>query len=408
MEIVGVRPLTFIADVAVSFSGVELAPVVELLHQARLCRASVFVCGRGASAATVVRLVDGLNREAVAPGMPRFRAVALADGATNGVAALAAEQGGLVEPLRNLLRPGDVVISMDCDDYCPLDAPEVLRYARQMGARTVALAGQAGDDLAAAADVAVRLPVEGATEAPHMGLVRALVAALRERAAGELVPGLILASGRGATPQQPAVRPAFSRRRAILLDRDGVINANREDYVKSWEEMDLLPGAIEALRTLALSPYPIVVVTNQSAVNQNKMSYEMAENINLRLIETVTAQGGRIDAVAWCPHRPDEECECRKPRPGMLKYLAACLNLDLESSYLVGDAEGDLEAGMAVGCQTALVLTGRGEAQRLRVQVRWGNRCQVLPDLAAAAQWIISDSYAYRQSLVARLAATGT
>jgi D-glycero-D-manno-heptose 1,7-bisphosphate phosphatase len=292
---------------------------------------------------------------------------------------------------------------MDCDGYCPFDAPQVLRYARTMGARTVALAGQAGDELAAAADYALRLPADHAEGAPHLGLVRDLVAALRQRAAAELVPGLILASGRGATPQQPAVRPAIPRRRAILLDRDGVINTNRDDYVKSWEEVELLPGAIEALRALALSPYPIVVVTNQSAVNQNKMSYEMAENINLRLIETVTAHGGRIDAVAWCPHRPDEACDCRKPRPGMLKYLAACLNLDLESSYLVGDAEGDLEAGMAVGCQTALVLTGRGEAQRLRVQVRWGNRCQVLPDLAAAAQWIISDSYAYKQALITRM-----
>lgn len=404
-----IRPLTLVPTLQQMFAPQSLEPVVELLHQARLSRVNVFVCGRGASAVTVARLVDGLNREAVAPGMPRFRAVALADASVSGAVALAfGEQGGLVEPLRNMLRPGDVVVSMDCDDYCPLDAPAVLRYARQMGARTVALAGEAGDTLAAEADMAVRLPGPAAAEAPHMELVDALIAALRERAAGQLVPGLILAGGRSATPEQPAVLPGTPKRRAILLDRDGVINVNRDDYVKNWEEIELLPGVIDALRLLAQSPYPIVVVTNQSAVNRNHMSYEMAENINLRLMQTVAAQGGRIDAVAWCPHRPDEECQCRKPRPGMLTYLADCLNLDLQSSYLVGDAEGDMEAGMAVGCQTALVLTGRGEAQRLRVQVRWGNRCRVLSDLEAAAQWIVADGYACKQSHLAELAATGS
>jgi phosphoheptose isomerase len=287
-----IRPLTLVPTLQQMFAPQSLEPVVELLHQARLSRVNVFVCGRGASAVTVARLVDRLNREAVAPGMPRFRAVALADASVSGAVALAfGEQGGLVEPLRNMLRPGDVVVSMDCDDYCPLDAPAVLRYARQMGARTVALAGEAGDTLAAEADMAVRLPGPAAAERRTWNWWTP-----SSRRSASALPaigaGLILAGGRSATPEQPAVLPGTPKRRAILLDRDGVINVNRDDYVKNWEEIELLPGVIDALRLLAQSPYPIVVVTNQSAVNRNHMSYEMAENINLRLMQTVAAQGG--------------------------------------------------------------------------------------------------------------------
>ena len=142
---------------------------------------------------------------------------------------------------------------------------------------------------------------------------------------------------------------------------------------------------------LARTFLPIIVVTNQAGVNRQAMTFEMAESINRRLLALVRAHGGRIDAVVWCPHRPEEECSCRKPKPGMLTYAAETLHLDLARSFLVGDSADDVAAGLAAGCQVALVLTGRGAAQRPRVEERWGERCRILPDLMAAAEWILQE-----------------
>jgi D-glycero-D-manno-heptose 1,7-bisphosphate phosphatase len=229
-----------------------------------------------------------------------------------------------------------------------------------------------------------------------MVLEHALVSALRDRATRELVPSVLLSNGRGGLPASTA-EDAIPRRPAVLLDRDGVINANRADYVKSWDEFELLPGALEALASLAELSLPVVVVTNQSGVNRQIIDFEVAESINRRLMDLVTAHGGRIDAVAWCPHRPDEACGCRKPQPGLLTYAADSLHIDLPRSYLIGDAVTDMEAGLAVGCKTALTLTGRGASHRFQVAARLGEACQVVDDLAAAVDWVARDLAARRQ-----------
>ncbi|RME46539.1 MAG: HAD family hydrolase [Caldilineae bacterium] len=147
---------------------------------------------------------------------------------------------------------------------------------------------------------------------------------------------------------------------AIFLDRDGVICENRPDYVKSWAEFRFLPGVREGLALLNRLGLPIVVVSNQSAVNRGLTTVAAVDDIHRRMLDAVRAAEGRIDRVFYCPHRPDEACSCRKPRPGMLLQAARELNLDLSRSYLVGDAATDLLAGHSVGCQTMLVLTGRG------------------------------------------------
>ncbi|MCD6520925.1 MAG: HAD-IIIA family hydrolase [Anaerolineae bacterium] len=368
--------------------------VVDTLHEARLCRANVFLCGNGGSAATAAHFVNDLNKGANAQGVPRFRAVGLGDN----VPLLTAWSNDLhyaeafAESLRNLARPGDVLIAISCSG----NSANVLRaveLARGMGLVTIGLTGMPGGKLAQLVDLAVRVPASSVeqVEDVHMVLEHAIVSALRHRAEQELVPSLLLADGRGATPKSGVVAPELPMRPAIFLDRDGVINANRVDHVKSWQELEVLPGALEALRMLARTFLPIIVVTNQAGVNRQAMTFEMAESINRRLLALVRAHGGRIDAVVWCPHRPEEECGCRKPKPGMLTYAAETLHLDLARSFLVGDSADDVAAGLAAGCQVALVLTGRGAAQRPRVEERWGERCRILPDLMAAAEWILQE-----------------
>jgi len=150
---------------------------------------------------------------------------------------------------------------------------------------------------------------------------------------------------------------------AIFLDRDGVIIENRDDYVRHWDDVTFIPEAIEALRAIASLDYAVVIVTNQAVVGKGILSLQEAEAINQRVMREVNAMGGRIDAAYLCPHRPDENCSCRKPKPGMLMRAANDLNLKLANSILVGDAITDMQAARAAGVDATLVRTGRGERE---------------------------------------------
>lgn len=151
---------------------------------------------------------------------------------------------------------------------------------------------------------------------------------------------------------------------AIFLDRDGVIIENRPSYVRSWEDVHIFPQAVEALVKLSSSSFKIVIVTNQSAVGRGIIPLEVAWDINHRLVKVLEKAGGRIDALYMCPHAPEEECDCRKPKPGLLFQAAEALSIDLKQSIMIGDALSDILAGQAAGIpQTALVLTGQGSKQ---------------------------------------------
>lgn len=180
-----------------------------------------------------------------------------------------------------------------------------------------------------------------------------------------------------------------SSRRAIFIDRDGVININRTDYVKRWDEFSFLPGSLEALRKLSALDWPVVVISNQSAIGRGLVTAEVVAKINTRMVEEVRQGGGRIDGVYLCPHHPDAGCACRKPRPGLLYQAALELGLALESSYLIGDAESDILAGLAVCCLPVLVLSGRGKTQRERL-AGYEGMFQVVADLREAVEWILS------------------
>lgn len=151
---------------------------------------------------------------------------------------------------------------------------------------------------------------------------------------------------------------------AIFLDRDGVLIENRADYVRNWSQVNIFPEAIEALSNPSLEGYKIVIVTNQSAVERGIISINTAVNINDRLIELIHNQGGRMDGAFLCPHIPKSNCDCRKPKPGLILQAANKLSVDLKRSWMIGDAWSDVQAGQAAGVfGTVLVKTGRGIEQ---------------------------------------------
>jgi D-glycero-D-manno-heptose 1,7-bisphosphate phosphatase len=154
---------------------------------------------------------------------------------------------------------------------------------------------------------------------------------------------------------------------AIFLDRDGVLIENKSDYVRNWSQVKIIPEAIQALSLRMARRYKIVIVTNQSAVGRGLLTLETAHEINRRLVQLIGRHGGRVDGVYMCPHRPDDGCLCRKPRPGLLLQAAKELSLDLQSSWMIGDAWSDMQAGQRADVRQKILLkTGRGSDQLLQ------------------------------------------
>ncbi len=178
-------------------------------------------------------------------------------------------------------------------------------------------------------------------------------------------------------------------RRAIFLDRDGVINALRPGHVTSWEAFQFLPGALAAIRQLSLLDLPIVVATNQSAVGRGLLSADGLAEIHRRMVAQVERAGGRIDLIVHCPHMPEDECMCRKPEPGLFQEAAERLNVKLTGSYFVGDTPSDLSAAQQLGMKFVLVRSGLGatsltEEPGLARQADW-----LAETIAEASQWIL-------------------
>ncbi len=186
----------------------------------------------------------------------------------------------------------------------------------------------------------------------------------------------------------------------VLLDRDGVINRNRGDYVKSWREFEFLPGSLEALRMLAEQETRVVVTTNQSVVGRGLLSRAKLDRVHARMTEEIEAHGGRIAAVLCCPHSPDDGCLCRKPQPGLLLEAMDRFQLDPNLCYVVGDSLDDLMAAHAVGMRYVMVLTGRGLLSLLRPSGWAQSPSWVARDLKTATQWML-----HREGLLERRAA---
>jgi D-glycero-D-manno-heptose 1,7-bisphosphate phosphatase len=173
-----------------------------------------------------------------------------------------------------------------------------------------------------------------------------------------------------------------------ILDRDGVINFDSDLYIKSPAEWRPIPGAIEAIARLNQGGYRVAVATNQSGIGRGLFDMGTLNAINDKMMEMVFRHGGRIDALFFCPHTPDDDCGCRKPRTGMLEEIAARFHIDLKGVPCVGDSLKDLQAADAVGAQPILVLTGKGRAAREAGGLP--RRTQVFEDLAEASRHIVA------------------
>lgn len=171
----------------------------------------------------------------------------------------------------------------------------------------------------------------------------------------------------------------------IVLDRDGVINEDSDEYIKSPDEWVPVPGALEAIARLTQAGYDIVVATNQSGVGRGLYTLDTMHAIHNKMLDMLTPMGGRISAIFFCPHTPEDQCDCRKPKPGMFLEIARRYGRNsLEGVPLVGDTRRDLEAGIAVGCAPWLVLTGKGQETFRAGDLPEGTK--VRPSLLAVAR----------------------
>ena len=173
----------------------------------------------------------------------------------------------------------------------------------------------------------------------------------------------------------------------IILDRDGVINYDSDQFIKSPEEWKPLPGSLEAIARLCQAGYRVVVATNQSGVGRGLFDMPTLNAIHDKMHKACAQAGGRIDAVFFCPHAADADCKCRKPKSGMIDEIFERYSVNLRDVLSVGDSLRDLEASARLGAQPVLVLTGKG----LKTQAKGGLPVdtQIFPDLAAVAATLV-------------------
>jgi D-glycero-D-manno-heptose 1,7-bisphosphate phosphatase len=172
----------------------------------------------------------------------------------------------------------------------------------------------------------------------------------------------------------------------VILDRDGVINEDSDEYIKSVAEWTPIPGSLEAIALLCQAGYQVYIASNQSGIGRGLFDFDALFAIHERLQRAVAEVGGRISGIQFAPDHPDEASEMRKPAPGMLKDLARRLGVSLEGVPFVGDSESDIEAARAAGARPILVLTGKGERTKRK---RKSDDVLVYKDLAEFARTII-------------------
>jgi D-glycero-D-manno-heptose 1,7-bisphosphate phosphatase len=174
----------------------------------------------------------------------------------------------------------------------------------------------------------------------------------------------------------------------IILDRDGVINYDSSEFIKSPEEWLPIPGSLEAISQLTQKGFTIAIASNQSGIGRGYFSLETLAAIHQKMLTAITQQGGSIAAIAFCPHLPDDNCECRKPKPGLFYKIADELNADLSQAFVIGDSLRDLQTGWAVNAKTALVLTGNGEKTYAK-HINELENVAIYKNLAEAAKTIL-------------------
>jgi D-glycero-D-manno-heptose 1,7-bisphosphate phosphatase len=177
----------------------------------------------------------------------------------------------------------------------------------------------------------------------------------------------------------------------VFLDRDGVINRDSPDYIKSWSEFEFLPGSLEALKQLTLNGFAVIIITNQSVIHRKMVTQKDLDFIHDMMKKTVQSNGGDIKDIFYCPHIPEDRCDCRKPNPGLIYRAKKRYQIDLETSIMVGDSAKDIECARNAGCGSAiLVKTGNGVTAENILKDKMIYPDVIVQDLLEAVNWIIA------------------
>lgn len=331
---------------------------------------TIFIFGNGGSAATASHLACDLGKGTVKEGRRRFKVMSLSDNIPMMTAWANDTDYSQIfcQQLKNFVSPKDVVLGISSSGNSA-NVLEAFKLAREMGAATIGLTGFQGGKMKELCQLCLVVPSD---DMQHIEDVQMVVAHLIFREV------------------QARLMEMEEKDKVVFLDRDGVINrVLRNGYVRSWKEFVFLPGSLSAIRELRLSGFQIFIVSNQAGVGKGIVGQQALQDIHARLLKRIEEESGEVKAVYFCQHRPEENCRCRKPEPGLLLAAARDYKINLSRTYLVGDTIKDIQAGQKVGAFTILVKTGKGKAEMAR-RHHW----PVKPDhiatsLATAANFIL-------------------
>ena len=177
----------------------------------------------------------------------------------------------------------------------------------------------------------------------------------------------------------------------VILDRDGVINRDSAAFIKNDAEWQPIPGSLEAIAALTAAGFTLAVASNQSGIARGLFDQDALDAMHAKMLRLVHQAGGRIGRIVVCPHGPDDACDCRKPKPGLLEQLARHFDTSLDDVPVIGDALRDLEAAAAVGARPILVRTGKGRDTEAALPAQFAG-VPVYDDLAAAARALIGEA----------------
>jgi histidinol-phosphate phosphatase family protein len=175
--------------------------------------------------------------------------------------------------------------------------------------------------------------------------------------------------------------------KVIFLDRDGTIIEDKV-FLGNPDEIEFFPGAIEAIKILRRLGYKIVVISNQSGIGRGILTKKMVNQVNESFLRSLKGKDAPVDALFFCPHHPDDNCDCRKPKTGMIKKAATELKLDLKDAVVIGDHLCDIELGKNIGAKTVLVLTGHGKKELDQLKNTGVKPDFIAKDLLDAANWV--------------------
>ncbi len=184
--------------------------------------------------------------------------------------------------------------------------------------------------------------------------------------------------------------------KVIFLDRDGVINKDpggwtEHSYVTRWSDFHFLPGAKDAVRKLTEAGYEIIIVSNQAGIDRGYFSMDTLKEITDNMLREIFSHGGKINSVHYCPHKPEEECGCRKPATGLFKKAAEKIGINFKECFFIGDGSTDIAAGKKIGCRTILLLSGKSNLEDVK---DWEHKPDFIKkDLLEAVNWILNDKH---------------